>query len=210
MPERTSARRSTEAGASQARGPIRKVIESHGSSFEVTYAASCRYCVATTRACYELTAASRTDRMSGNCLSPMPYSFHFDSANRIVLIQFTGSVTDELLTEFHHVGGRRVFASLEFNGSITDYSNISSFEVTPETIRTLAWEEPIDPDSWRRPRVIVAPEPHVFGLCRIFASHGADTRPNLHVVRRLEHAYAILSVVNPKFEPIGELGAAMS
>jgi len=131
----------------------------------------------------------------------MPYSFYFDSENRIVLVCFDGRVTDELLSEFQRIGARRIVATMDFRGTIVDFSDVDSFEVTAETVRTLAWEEPADPDS-SRPRVMVAPEDHVFGLCRIFASHGEDTRPNLHVVRSMEHACAILSVAEPKFEPI--------
>jgi hypothetical protein len=137
----------------------------------------------------------------------MPYSFYLDSDNAIVLARFTDRVTDELLTEFHHVSAPRMFALLQFRGSITDFSDVTSFEVSAETIRVLAWEPPIDPDP-SRPRVIVAPEDHVFGLCRIFASHGEDTRPNLHIVRSFEHAYAILGVVHLKFEPVAPLEPA--
>lgn len=131
----------------------------------------------------------------------MPYSFYLDSDNGVVLARFTGRVTDEQFADFHRVGARRMLASLQFRGSIIDFSEVSSFEVAAETIRVIAWEPPIDPDP-SRPRVIVAPEAFVFGLCRIFASHGEDTRPNLHVVRSFEHAYAILRVLQPKFEPV--------
>lgn len=131
----------------------------------------------------------------------MPYSFYLDSDNGVVLARFTGRVTDEQFADFHRVGARRMLASLQFRGSIIDFSDVSSFEVAAETIRAIAWEPPIDPDP-SRPRVIVAPEAFVFGLCRIFASHGEDTRPNLHVVRSFEHAYAILRVLQPKFEPV--------
>jgi hypothetical protein len=131
----------------------------------------------------------------------MPYSFYFDLGNRIVLARFEGRVTDELLTNFQRVGARKVVAAVDFRGTIIDFSEIDAFEVTAETVRVLAWEQPIDPDS-SRPRVMVAPEDHVFGICRIFASHGEDTRPNLHIVRSMDHAYAILSVAKPQFEPL--------
>lgn len=136
----------------------------------------------------------------------MPYSFYLDSDNGIVLARFTGRVTDELFAEFFRSGGRRVFASLQFRGSIVDFSGVTSFEVSPGIARTLAWEPPIDADASRL-RVIVAPEAHVFGTFRIFASQGEDTRPNLHVVRNLAHAYIILNVADPKFAPVAEPAA---
>lgn len=137
----------------------------------------------------------------------MPYSFHFDAENGIVLARFTGALSDEEFTQFFRVGGRKVVATVDFRSMIIDFSELTSFDVSTETMRTIAWEEPIDADI-SRPRVIIATEPHIYGLCRIYASHGEDTRPNLHVVRSLEHAYAILSVINPKFEPLAALDAA--
>lgn len=137
----------------------------------------------------------------------MPYSFHFDAENRIVLARFTGALTDEEFTQFFRVGGRNVVATVDFRSMIIDFSELTSFDVSTETMRTIAWEEPIDTDI-SRPRVIIATEAHIYGLCRIYASHGEDTRPNLHVVRSLEHAYAILSVINPKFEPLDALDPA--
>jgi hypothetical protein len=131
----------------------------------------------------------------------MPYSFYFDSQNKVVLVRFVGRVTDETLTEFQRVGARKIVATVDFRGTIIDFSDSGAFEVSAETARALAWEEPIDPDS-SRPRVMVAPEDAVYGVCRIFASHGEDTRPNLHVVRSMEHAYAIVGVLKPKFEPL--------
>lgn len=131
----------------------------------------------------------------------MAYFFYLDSNNGIVLARFTGRVTDEQFAEFHRVDARQTLAPLQFRGSIIDFSEVTSFEVSAETVRAVAWEPPIDPDP-SRPRVIVAPQAFVFGLCRIFAAQGEDTRPNLHVVRSFEHAYAILRVVELKFEPI--------
>lgn len=133
----------------------------------------------------------------------MPYSFYLDSDAGVVLARFTGRVTDELFAEFFRGGGRRAFASLQFRGSIVDFADVTSFAVSPGIVRTLAWEPPIDADSSRL-RVIVAPEAHVFGTFRIFASQGEDTRPNLHVVRNLAHAYIILGIVDPKFAPVAE------
>lgn len=131
----------------------------------------------------------------------MSYSFYFDRENKIVLARFEGRVTDELLVDFQRVGARRVVATVEFRGTIIDFSGVTAFDVSTQTARMLAWEQPIDPDS-SRPRVMVAPENHIFGICRVFASHGEDTRPNLHVVRSMEHACAIVGLVKPQFEPL--------
>jgi len=44
--------------------------------------------------------------------------------------------------------------------------------------------------------------PHIFGLARIFELEGEATRPNLHVVHTEHEAWAILSVKEPRFEPV--------
>jgi hypothetical protein len=146
-------------------------------------------------------------RINPNRPWSMPYTFQFDRENKIVLARFEGRVTDDSLAEFYRVGARSIVATMEFRGTIIDFSDVIAFDVSAETVRALAWEEPVDPDS-SKPRVMVAPEAHIFGLCRVFSSHGEDTRPNLHVVRSREHAYAILSVSKPKFEPVAELDRA--
>lgn len=137
----------------------------------------------------------------------MAYSFEFDSANGILLARFRGQVTDEQLGEFYRVATPKLVAGLDFRGVINDFSEVTSFDVTPETVRALAWSQPAVADS-SKIRIIVAPTPKVYGMARMFALHGEDTRPNLHVVQSLEHAYAVFGLINPKFQKIGEADGA--
>jgi hypothetical protein len=73
--------------------------------------------------------------------------------------------------------------------------------VTPQTVRELASMRPAIPDQDLL-RVIVASSPDVYGMARMFESHGEATRPNLHVVRTYKEALVIVGVIEPKFEPI--------
>lgn len=132
----------------------------------------------------------------------MAYSFEFDSASGVLLARFRGQVTDEQLGEFYRVATPRLQARREFRGVINDFSEVTSFDVKPETVRALAWSQPAVTDS-AKIRIIVAPTPKLYGMARMFALHGEDTRPNLHVVHSLEHAYAVFGLINPKFEPMG-------
>jgi hypothetical protein len=50
--------------------------------------------------------------------------------------------------------------------------------------------------------VFVASAPHLFGIARMFEMLGAESRPNLHVVRTAEEAYEVLNVRQPQFEPV--------
>src|SRR5215469_13457610 len=137
----------------------------------------------------------------------MAYTFEFDSASGILLARFRGQVTDEQIGEFYRVATPKLLARMEFRGVINDFSQVTSFDVTPETIRTLAWSDPAVTDP-SKPRIIVASTPILYGMARMFAMHGEDTRPNLHVVRTLEHAYAVLGLINPKFEEVDQADGA--
>jgi hypothetical protein len=53
-----------------------------------------------------------------------------------------------------------------------------------------------------RPRFIVAPQTHAFGLMRMFQIVGDATRPELRVVRSLDEALAALNITSPHFEPL--------
>jgi hypothetical protein len=51
-------------------------------------------------------------------------------------------------------------------------------------------------------RCVVTPSDKVFGLARMFELQGEGTRANLHVVRTMKEALAILGVQEPKFDPV--------
>jgi hypothetical protein len=84
---------------------------------------------------------------------------------------------------------------------ILDMSAVTSFEVSPQTVRELAKSPPAMPDP-SRPRFVVAASPQIFGMARMFELQGQATRPNLHVVRTQEEVWAVLGVRQPKFKPI--------
>jgi hypothetical protein len=131
----------------------------------------------------------------------MPFRFEFDSTNKILMVRFEGRVTDEMVHEFYRVEGPKIISSLEFAASIVDFTDVTSMELSPNMVRGLAWLKPLDTET-ERPRVIVAPAPHAYGLARMFASHGEETRPSLHVVRSMEQARAVLGKVHFEFKPL--------
>lgn len=130
----------------------------------------------------------------------MSYHFDFDSTSRILRCRFEGRLTAEELTNYLRTVGQYV-ALVRPRGGITDLSAVTSFDVTLETIRTLAWRPPAVP-LMGRPRVILAASDQVFGMARMFEIEAEITRPNLHVVRTLNEACAILGVQEFDFEPI--------
>jgi hypothetical protein len=130
----------------------------------------------------------------------VPYHFEFDATNRILGCRFDGRVTDEALKECYRLAAEYV-AETDPRAAVIDLSAVTSFEVSPETIHELAKSAPVVPDPGR-PRCIVAPSPTIFGMMRMFEIEGEVTRPNLHVVRTPDEAWAILGVQGSQFKPL--------
>ena len=132
--------------------------------------------------------------------SSMAYYFEFDSSNSIFRCRVEGDVTDASLKECYEVVGE--YAALTNpNAGIMDFSNVASFNVSSQTVRDLAHRTPVMPGS--RPRFLVAPSTHVYGLARMFQQYGSEARPELQVVRSVDEVYTFLGVREPQFEPVG-------
>ena len=131
---------------------------------------------------------------------PMEFRFEFDAENKILLSRFEGRLTDQSAAAFYEALRKYAAASDAILG-IVDFSSTIEFAVSSEMIRQLARQKPA-PSAVGRPRVIVAPQTHAFGLFRMFQLEGEHNRPLLQVVRTMEEAYAALGVQAPHFEPL--------
>lgn len=132
----------------------------------------------------------------------MGHRFEFDPENKVLLVQPEGRLTDESLLEIY-TGIAKYSVATDARAGIFDFSLVAEFAVTADTIRNLARQEPAMPDAVHRPRVLVAPATHVFGIARMFQIVGEHQRPTLSVVRSLDEAFAALGVPSPHFEPLG-------
>ena len=130
----------------------------------------------------------------------MSYRFDYDATTGLLQGSLAGRVTSEELLDFYRLAMKCARLKSPRSG-VVDMSGITSFEASPQTVRDLAAMTPIIPDLDLL-RVIVAPAPDIFGMARIFESHGEATRPNLHVVRSYKDALVIVGVQNPQFEPV--------
>lgn len=130
----------------------------------------------------------------------MPSKFEFDLTFGILRCRLAGSVTDEVLREFFQVGARYARRAHPAAG-VVDLSEVTSFDVSPETISEIARTIPVltDPELQR---IVIAPAPDLFGMMRMFAMLAEEKRPNLHVVRTEQEAWAILGVSNPQFNTL--------
>jgi hypothetical protein len=132
---------------------------------------------------------------------PMEFRFEFDAQNKILLSRFEGRLTDESAAEFYEAAWKHATAN-DAHAGIVDFSSTAEFAISSEMIRQLARHKPALPNAVQRPRVIVAPQTHAFGLFRMFQIAGEHTRPLLQVVHTMEEAFAVLGVQAPHFEPL--------
>ena len=59
------------------------------------------------------------------------------------------------------------------------------------------------PHATSRPRILVAPQIHAFGLIRKFQTLGESTRrPMLQVAHSMDEAFKLLGVPSQHFEPL--------
>ena len=115
----------------------------------------------------------------------------FDEAHRILYIRFEGILTDKVL-----LGGyTRVRQWMNVHGpcsSISDFSDVSSFNVSSQGVRLLAAQPPLVPDGFLR--LVVAPLDLMYGMTRMFESFGSETRDKVDIVRSLAEAYQLAGV----------------
>ena len=130
----------------------------------------------------------------------MGYRFEFDPVNKILLLRVEGRLTEELFVEFYRAGQKHWVATGS-KMSILDYTLVTKVAVSTEFLRRFAHREPAG-DVSKRPRVIVAPSPLLFGLARMFQMMGEGARPLLQTVHTLDEAFAALGVQAPRFHPL--------
>jgi hypothetical protein len=130
----------------------------------------------------------------------LSYRFDLDTTNQILRCRFEGRVTDETITEFYQDVANHMTRTNPRAG-IADFTAVTSFEVSSNTIRTLAASPPAMPDE-AIPRFIIAPTPHMFGMFRMFQTLGEKTRPLLQVVHTQDEVYLSLGVQPAPFAPV--------
>jgi len=131
----------------------------------------------------------------------MAIRFEFDKVNRILLARVDGGLTDESLGDYYREI-RRYSVLTDARAGVFDASAVTQFAVTSEFVRRLAQGEPAMPDAQERPRIVVAPQTHAFGLARMFQIVGERKRPLFAVVRTMGEALGVLRAEAPEFKPI--------
>ncbi len=130
----------------------------------------------------------------------MGFVMDFDARNNVLRVTLEGQVTDAILSNGYTTAARQVASRPPCRG-IWNFSPVTQFEVSSDTIRTLAESPPIIVAG--QMRVVVAPQDFLYGTTRMFQLLGEETRPDLHVVRTMDEAYRLLGVESPEFGPVG-------
>jgi hypothetical protein len=125
----------------------------------------------------------------------MPVSVSIDSRRKLVVTTYAGLVTDHDVARQISEIARNAPYDDEYR-AITDFTQVTQFEISSEQIRSVAESRsPLE----RAQRVMVAPSDEAYGTSRMFQMLAGRTRPNISVVRTLEEAYKVLGI--PLEEP---------
>jgi hypothetical protein len=131
----------------------------------------------------------------------MPYLFEFEPVHSILRCTISGHVDDRELLECY---GRAVRCVQQTDPAtaIVDLTPIDSIDISPATVQSLARSDPAFHPS--RPKFIVAPTDHLFGMSRMYQLVGERIRPRLQVVRSLDEVYLALGVKDLHFQSVPE------
>ena len=110
-----------------------------------------------------------------------------DPAARLVASFFDGDFSLETFAEARN----QLQAAPLFDPTfsyIIDLSNITKGSLKPEQIQEFAAQPSIL--AKESIQIIVAPDPETYQLVRLYQTYAAEGRPNIHVVKSLQEAYA--------------------
>jgi hypothetical protein len=126
----------------------------------------------------------------------VPSVLHFDAKNNVLRHTFHGRLTDTVLVEGYYKAGKYV-ARHPPSRIISDFSDVTSIEVSSQTVRTLAATPPKLPVGCTR--VFVTPQHSLYGVARMFQILAEKSRPDLRIVRTLDEAYRLLGITSADF-----------
>ena len=120
----------------------------------------------------------------------MPVKVEVDRTRKLVVTFYSGEVTDADVRQQIADINRHSPYDPDYR-VITDFTQVTQFEISAEQIRDVA--ATASPLAKAR-RVMVAPSDIAYGTSRMFQALAWHTRPNITVVRTLAEAYDVLGV----------------
>ncbi len=129
----------------------------------------------------------------------------FAEKNRTILLAFQNVVTEASFLEAAAAARSFVLAN-PVDGIIVDFSGIQRLDVSAAFIRKFVDSFPIV--SPATPRAVVAPQPAVYGIARMFQTLRESKGGVPSIVRTLDEAYKLLGLAMPEFKPVTYSGGA--
>ena len=121
----------------------------------------------------------------------MSVKFTIDVSQQVVIVTLAGEITDADLKEIGPATKSNPLFDPSFS-EIVDFRAVTGGSVSTYAIQALAQRTSIYNQASKH--VVIAPQPHVFGLTRMFQVYAGKTRPNTAVVRTLEQALEYLDL----------------
>jgi hypothetical protein len=121
-----------------------------------------------------------------------------EERSRVLLARWGRSFTREGLQALF--AAIRPFAATHGDwAGIIDFSQVDDIGIDVAFARALGQRPRVLPGARR---VLVAPQPQLFGMLRLYGLHQAGISDEPMVVRTLEEAYAQLGLRDPDFRPL--------
>ena len=117
--------------------------------------------------------------------------YTIDTNQRVVIVTFAGEVNDADVKKIGADTKSHPLFDPNFS-EIVDFSNVTGFNVSIGEGQELARRESIYSSSAKH--VVIAPQPHIFGLTRMFQVYAEGTRPRMFVVKTLDEAREYLGL----------------
>jgi hypothetical protein len=115
------------------------------------------------------------------------YTLHFDAKHRVLRIRFGKRVTKDSYMSAYDAA-KRVVAARGPCSLIADFSAVENFDLAPSFLGEIGTMAPAVPAGMGR--VVVAPQPVVYGSSRIVETLRSETIAAIKVVRTIDEAYA--------------------
>lgn len=121
----------------------------------------------------------------------MSVEYTIDAGQRVVIVTFAGEVNDDDIGKI----GPDTKSHAQFDpgfSQIVDFSKVTRFNVSTFAVEILARRESIYSSSAKH--VVIAPQPHIYGLTRMFQVYAEGTRPQMLVVQTMDEAREYLGL----------------
>ena len=135
--------------------------------------------------------------LAGRRLTAAKIAVDLDPTHRVLRITVMTALTDEAAKAIYQAVARVASQGGPY-AAITDLSQVVDFPISADTIRTLAATASPIPLAGRT-SVIVARQPALFGLARMFEMHRESMGRETKVVHSMGEAYDLLKVTSKDF-----------